>query len=237
MKHDIDLIIFDCDGVVIDSEIISANVLIDELFPYGINIDIDYVQQHFLGCNFQSVKQKIKSNLQVQLPDSFEARYHQVLLTAFETQLTTTEGFKAFLASLTIPFCIATSSSKKRTDKALDIVGLTDFFNKNNIFTADEVENGKPAPDLFLHAAKQMQVNKQHCLVIEDSFFGGSAAKNANMSVVHYVGGKHLPDGTNIVSSVFSDVPVLDNWRKFSELVPAVVTINNSFTLNKSNDN
>ncbi|MCL1046751.1 HAD-IA family hydrolase [Shewanella electrodiphila] len=218
MKHDIDLIIFDCDGVVIDSEIISAQVLINELIPFGIKIDIDYVQRHFLGCNFKSVKQKLNLNFDLQLPDYFESQYRQKLVKKFATSLMTTSGFTEFVNQLEIPYCIATSSSKTRTNKALEIVGLTHLFNSTNIFTAEAVSNGKPAPDLFLHAAKSMKVNPENCLVIEDSFFGVSAAISAKMQIVHYIGGQHLTESFTIVSQTFPDIPVLDNWSNIDSV-------------------
>ena len=212
MKNKIDLIIFDCDGVVIDSEIISAQVLIRKLKQYDVNIDMDYVQQHFLGCNFPSVKQKIKDNLNRELPLTFEDDYRNTLLNEFDALLKPTEGFINMLEKISLPNCIATSSSALRTAKALSVVYLTEHF-KENIFTAEEVSNGKPAPDLFLHAAKSMGVKPENCLVIEDSYFGVTAAIRANMNVIHYKGGKHISAGECRVSKEYPQVPVLTHWN------------------------
>ena len=156
MSKPIELIIFDCDGVLIDSEIISANVLIDKLAIIGINIDIDYIQQHFLGCSFSTVKEKIYQAFNVKLQDTFENDYRTALLEQFDSELQTTAGIKNVLSGLSVPFCLATSSSPQRTEKALSIVDLTSFF-EGTVFTASEVKHGKPAPDLFLHAANTMQ--------------------------------------------------------------------------------
>ncbi len=236
MSKPIELIIFDCDGVVIESEIISAQVLIEKLAEFGVDIDVAYVQQHFLGCNFASVKQKIKENLHTELPESFEEYYRSALLTEFERLLNLTDGFGQMLSTLSVPYCIATSSSAKRTAKALSVVGLTESFG-SNIFTAEEVVNGKPAPDLFLHAAKSMGFTPEQCLVFEDSFFGVTAAIRAEMSVVHYKGGKHISatadktasddnadktasddNAENSVAKQYPNVPVLNHWRDFASL-------------------
>ncbi|UJF21197.1 HAD family hydrolase [Shewanella sp. OMA3-2] len=216
------LVIFDCDGVVIDSEVISANVLIDKLAVLGAQIDMAFVQQHFLGCQFATVAAKINSLLNITLPQAFELQYREQLLLAFERDLTVTNGIKEVLSALTVPFCIATSSSLPRTTKALAVVGLSDVF-AGNVFTGSEVENGKPAPDLFLHAAKRMGVAPEQCLVIEDSFFGVSAAVAANMPVIHYVGGRHISYHNHPVAKTFPQVTALTDWQDFAQLMPSIM--------------
>ncbi|MGX9461875.1 HAD family hydrolase [Shewanella sp. A14] len=226
MDTNTQLVIFDCDGVVIDSEVLSANVLIEKLAAYGAHIGMPFVQQHFLGCQFATVAAKVNTLLSITLPNDFEAQYREQLLQVFEHNLTVTNGIISVLAQLAVPCCIATSSSLTRTTKALSVVGLTNTFN-DNVFTASDVKNGKPAPDLFLHAAKSMGVAPEHCLVIEDSFFGVSAAIAANMPVIHYVGGGHIVDsmGNDLhpVSQAYPMVPVLHHWNQFKHLIPTLV--------------
>ncbi|WP_077338573.1 HAD family hydrolase [Pseudocolwellia agarivorans] len=222
MNANIELIIFDCDGVLIDSEIISATVLIEQLSTIGIEININYIQQHFLGCSFSSVKEKIHKAFNVKLHNNFENEYRIALLTAFESNLQTTKGIKTVLSQLSVPFCLATSSSPQRTEKALSLVGLTPFF-KETVFTASEVKNGKPAPDLFLHAAKTMKVAPENCLVIEDSMAGVTAALSAGMQVIHYEGGLHMSDATHAVSIQFPNVTVMQHWDTFITLQPTLM--------------
>lgn len=217
MNNQIELIIFDCDGVVIDSEIISALVLVNKLKAQDVNIDVAYVQQHFLGCSFKSVKQKIKDNLNTCLPETFEQDYRNELLLEFDALLKPTDGFIDMLATLNLPYCIATSSTAVRTAKALSVVGLTEQFGEH-IFTAEEVIHGKPAPDLFLHAAKSMGVAPENCLVFEDSYFGVTAAIKANMDVVHYKGGKHISNEECRVAQTYSNVKVLNHWSELSAM-------------------
>lgn len=217
MKKNIELIIFDCDGVLIDSEIISVTVLNAQLSSIGIEIDVDYIQQHFLGYSFSSVKEKIHNAFNIQLADSFEDEYRVALLKEFDTSLQTTQGITTVLTQLTTPYCLATSSSPERTEKALSIVGLSSFFS-NSVFTANDVKHGKPAPDLFLHAAKTMQVAPQNCLVIEDSMAGVTAALSAGMQVIHYKGGLHMSAATHAVSKKYPDVTVMSHWNEFIKL-------------------
>ncbi|PCC10235.1 HAD family hydrolase [Pseudoalteromonas sp. JB197] len=225
MNAKIDLVIFDCDGVVIDSEILSAQVLIDMLAYLTVNIDRGYVQQHFLGCNFKTVSQKIQNAFNVTLPNSFEDDYREALLNEFGSALSTTDGINEVLNNLAVPKCIATSSSPARTAKALDIVNLSNCFS-NAIFTSSEVKRGKPAPDLFLHAAKQMGVKPEHCLVIEDSEAGVCAAINANMQVLHYSGGQHMQTAINYVRKAYPNVAHLTHWQQFFTAYPALKSKN-----------
>ncbi|WP_341205613.1 HAD family hydrolase [uncultured Psychrosphaera sp.] len=219
--NNIELVIFDCDGVVIDSEILSASVLIDMLAHLGIDIDPNYVQRHYLGCSFETVKQNIKDNFSKQLPQDFESRYRQTLVNEFETKLQTTDGIQDVLRQLSVPFCIATSSSPSRTEKALKSVQLHSSFSPN-IFTREEVLNGKPAPDLFLHAAHKMGVTPENCLVIEDSKAGVQAAISAGMQVLHYSGGQHLQNNINHVHTHYPDVAVLAHWQLFFSAFPSL---------------
>ncbi|GEB72991.1 pseudouridine 5'-phosphatase [Pseudoalteromonas carrageenovora] len=222
MNTKIELVIFDCDGVVIDSEILSAQVLINMLAEIGVNIDRAYVQQYFLGCNFKTVTQNLFDTFNVTLAESFEADYREALLNEFETALMPTNSIKEVLQRLAVPCCIATSSSPKRTAKALNVVNLEQHFNK--VFTSSEVKNGKPAPDLFLHAAEQMGVKPQNCLVIEDSKAGVCAALAANMQVLHYSGGGHMQDAVNFVHQAYPDVAHLTHWDEFYNQYPALQT-------------
>ena len=158
MDIDTQLVIFDCDGVVIDSEVISANVLIEQLAVLGANIDMAFVQKHFLGCQFATVAAKVNRLLSIVLPVDFEAKYRKQLLLEFEQNLTVTNGIKQILSQLNVACCIATSSSLPRTTKALAVVGLTDVFAEH-VFTASDVKNGKPAPDLILEEARGLDAD------------------------------------------------------------------------------
>lgn len=188
-----DLVIFDCDGVLIDSEIISAQMLIDELAALGVQIDLTYVARHFLGRSYPTVMETIRREFNLILPPEFEEQYRARLLAKFERDLKIMPHVADVLARLRLPFCIATSSSPMRAAKSLGMVGLGHLAGPR-LFTSTMVARGKPAPDLFLHAAAQMGADPARCLVIEDSLTGVRAALAAGMPVWRFTGGSHLKD-------------------------------------------
>lgn len=215
----IELVIFDCDGVLIDSEIISASILIELLGEQGIDIDLSYVQEHFLGRSFPSVVIDIRSRFGLDLMPEFEDNYRHKLLSTFEDELHVTDGVVSVLEMLGCTSCVATSSSPKRVKRSLELVGLNQHFG-DRVFTASEVKNGKPAPDLFLHTAEIMGVDVRKCLVIEDSISGVRAALAADMSVWRFMGGSHLNSVSRSVESNPPGVQVFDKWSKFFDIAP-----------------
>ncbi|WP_439271970.1 HAD family hydrolase [Pseudochrobactrum sp. HB0163] len=182
---------FDCDGVLIDSEIISANMLIEELAKFEIHIDRPYVAKHFLGRSYPTVFSTIRADFGVELPASFETHYREQLLKAFDKMLKIIPGVEPVLREMILPWCVATSSSLPRAEKSLELTGLRALVGER-LFTASMVANGKPAPDLFLYAAKEMCVAPGRCLVIEDSLNGIRAARAAGMKVWYFMGGSHM---------------------------------------------
>ncbi|MHA3976742.1 HAD family hydrolase [Halovulum sp. GXIMD14794] len=186
-----ELVIFDCDGVLIDSEAISAKMLVEEMAERGITIDTAYVTRNFLGRSYPVVLSTIRAEFGVDLPEDFEASYRARLLAAFERDLRVMPGVTDVLQALNLPFCLATSSSAPRVKRSLEIVGLTELF-KDRVTTASEVPRGKPAPDLFLLAARKMGVDPARALVIEDSLNGIRAGRAAGAEVWHFTGGSHL---------------------------------------------
>jgi len=194
MTGGIDLVIFDCDGVLIDSEIISAQMLVAELAGLGVAIDLPYVARHFLGRSYPTVMKVIRAEFGVELSAAFEEQYRQRLLAAFEARLAVMPGAAAVLAGMARPWCVATSSSQARAERSLAIAGLAGLVG-DRLFTAGMVANGKPAPDLFLLAAARMGAEPARCLVVEDSLNGIRAAHAAGMRVWRFTGGSHMgPD-------------------------------------------
>ena len=187
----IDLVIFDCDGVLIDSEIISARMLIAELAQLGVHIDLDYVARNFLGRSYPTVMAQIRREFGLDLPADFEDQYRERLLDGFRRDLKVMPGVSQVLASLAVPFCVATSSSPRRAEMSLTLTGLRAVIGPH-LFTASQVARGKPAPDLFLFAAAQMGAEPSRTLVIEDSLTGVSAAVAAGMQVWRFTGGSHF---------------------------------------------
>lgn len=190
-----DLVIFDCDGVLIDSEIISARMLVAALAGMGVAIDLAYVAHHFLGRSYPTVMKTIRSDFGVDLPPEFEEAYRARLLAAFERELRIMPHVRGVLEGVGVPWCVATSSSPGRAARSLAIVGLEALVG-GRLFTAGDVARGKPAPDLFLHAAARMGAEPARCLVVEDSLNGIRAARAAGMAVWRFTGGSHLGAAT-----------------------------------------
>ena len=215
----VNLVIFDCDGVIADSEVVSANLLVEGLLAYGIRIDADYVFRNFVGRSFPVVAGIIAERFGIALPPTFVSDYRAALREAFAEGLRTTPGLLDMLSQLACPACVASSSSAPRVANTLNILGLTDHFGAN-VFTASQVAHGKPAPDLFLLAASRMSMPPERCLVIEDSAAGIEAGLAASMKVWRYAGGSHIADIARVRAETPADVPVLDNWDQFYLLAP-----------------
>lgn len=212
-----DLVIFDCDGVLIDSEVISARVLVEVAAEAGIAFDADYVAEHFLGRSFPTVARTIRDSFGRDLPPDFEEQYRTRLLARFESELRPTPGILPVLRRLAVPACVATSSSPPRAARSLQIAGLDRLLPQ--VFTASLVPRGKPAPDLFLHAARAMGAAPARCLVLEDSRPGIEAARAAGMAVALYAGGAHMRGRR------FADPPphVLESWPDFAAAFPGLL--------------
>jgi HAD superfamily hydrolase (TIGR01509 family) len=191
IARNLSLVIFDCDGVLIDSEVISARMLIAELAARGVAVDLAYVAKHFLGRSYPVVMAQIRRDFALDLPPEFEDAYRTRLLAAFESDLKAMPGIAEVLDELALPWCVATSSSPLRAAMSLRLTGLAGRVG-SRLFTASEVANGKPAPDLFLHAAARMAADPAACLVIEDSLTGLRAARAAGMEAWRFTGGSHM---------------------------------------------
>lgn len=194
MPQPTELVILDCDGVLIDSEVISAQMLVTELHALGVDIDLPYVSKHFLGRSYPTVMQTIRRDFGLDLTPDFELRYRDRLLEEFERRLRIMPGVAEVIGQLAVPCCVATSSSPRRVEFSLGLVGLWQRLGPVT-FTASLVERGKPAPDLFLLVAARMGVAPERCLVVEDSLTGVRAGLAAGMTVWRFIGGSHMgPD-------------------------------------------
>ena len=186
------VIIFDCDGVIVDSEMIALERTRAVLRRHGLELTADQAREQFLGVSAKAIQRMAERELGAILPASFLNELTADIIAAFELELKGVEGVREALAELDGgAVCIASSSSLERTRASLRIVGYTRLFEPN-LFSAAEVAHGKPAPDLFLHAARRMGAKPADCLVIEDSEPGVTAAVRAEMTVFGFLGGGHV---------------------------------------------
>ena len=185
-----ELIIFDCDGVLIDSEGLAHQAWIEALAEYGIHITLEDALRRYAGVSTEDAAADIVLRYKIELPSDYLGKKRARLEQLFEDALQATPGIVGLLDSLEQNKCGASGSSPERLLHSLGLVNLWDRFAPH-IFSATQVKNGKPAPDLFLFAAEQMGVHPSACLVIEDSVAGVRAAKAANMRVYGFTGGSH----------------------------------------------
>ncbi len=229
MPQPIDLVIFDCDGVLIDSEVISARMLVSELARRNVHITMDYVAHHFLGRSYPVVLQQIRKEFGVDLPPEFEVDYRANLLAAFERDLKPVAGVRQVIEELARDYCLATSSSPPRLAKSLEIAGLVDLF-EGRATTASEVAHGKPAPDLFLLAAEKRGAAPENCLVIEDSENGIKAGLAAGMQVWRFTGGSHLKSLGGSAGTAAGAAQLFASFAEFYQLRPDLRRGNNQAT-------
>lgn len=188
------LVIFDCDGVLVDSEPISLAIVREHLARYGFAVSEDEGRDLFLGISAASARQIVEGRLGGPLPADFEADLSRATLARFEGELRGVPHLREAVTALGRPVCVASSGSPERIRASLRIVGYADLFGAS-LFSAREVANGKPAPDLFLHAAATRGFEPGDCLVVEDSVAGVTAARAAGMVAFGFVGGAHLSEG------------------------------------------
>jgi HAD superfamily hydrolase (TIGR01509 family) len=177
-----DLVIFDNDGVLVDSEGHANRILSDLLNQSGwaVNMTREESMALFLGRSLPAIRQLIESRLGHALPGDFEERYHARLFEVFDTELTAVPGVEEVLERIRVPTCVASSGTHERIRRALAATGLLPRF-EGRIFSAEDVARGKPAPDLFLHAARRLGVTPSRCAIVEDSPLGVDAANAAGM--------------------------------------------------------
>lgn len=202
---DPDLIIFDCDGVLVDSEMLSCRCLSEVLAEFGIALSLEEALELFLGRSTKAIEQHYR-DLGQAVPEGFLPRLKSRVLTTFAGSLKPIPGVAAVVSELSMPFCVASSSDLDRVSLSLEVTGLAPHFGER-LYTAQMVSHGKPAPDLFLHAAGKMRADPARTLVIEDSVSGVQAAKAAGMMVWGFVGGGHYRsrDGRAILSAAGAD--------------------------------
>lgn len=206
-----DLVIFDCDGVLVDSERLAVRTEREILATLGWTMTESEIVERFVGRTAEYMHHEIEQHLgrSIDWDAEFEVRYRHV----FESELVPVPGVVAALDQITLPACVASSGSQDRMRMTLGLTGLYERF-AGRIFSADEVEHGKPAPDIFLYAAEQMGAASNRCAVIEDSVSGVNAGLAADMAVFAFAGGV-----TNTSQLSIGQAVVFDDMRVLPELL------------------
>ncbi|HVH76586.1 MAG TPA: HAD family hydrolase [Stellaceae bacterium] len=188
------LVIFDCDGVLIDSEMIFARILGECLAEADFAATLEEALSLGFGRNAVTLSAEIERRFGRALPEGFFPGMRSRTKAAFETELRPVAGVVELLAALQAPRCVASNSHLDRVRHALALTGLLAYFEPH-VFSASQVARGKPAPDLFLHAAQRLGVPPGAAIVVEDSVGGVEAACAAGMTVAGFCGASHCRDG------------------------------------------
>ncbi|MEE4546319.1 HAD family hydrolase [Streptomyces sp. V4-01] len=203
-----ELIIFDNDGVLVDSEPLSNTILAGYLTELGHPTTYDESVRDYMGAAIHRVHDVVLERSGQVLPAEFEATYHARVFAAFERELRAVAGVEVVLEKLAadgVPYCLASSGSHERIRVALRTTGLYARFGERRLFSSQDVGRGKPAPDLFLHAAARMGVAPERCAVVEDSPLGVQAARAAGMTVFGFTAmtpAERLRDATALFGSM-----------------------------------
>ncbi len=192
LQNRFDLVIFDCDGVLVDSEPLAALAYHNVYAEQGMTLPEGTIAK-CVGMKQADIIRRIAELTGHQLSDAAETSLWPETRRVFSQSLQPTPGIVSLLNQLGTPRCVASSSSLERIHFSLETTGLTAYFG-DAIFSSSMVNRGKPAPDLFLHAASQMKADPKTCVVIEDSPFGVEGAVAAGMTAIGYVGGSHTHD-------------------------------------------
>ncbi len=214
----IDLVIFDCDGVLVDSEALACVVHADALTQFGYAITADQVHDRFLGRSAKEARFEVETELGRALSDDYTVHLKSEIDRVFGEQLQPLPRLKDMLPHLTQKICVASSGTPTRIRSSLTTTGLIAHFAPN-MFSAADVARGKPAPDLFLHAATQMGVEPRRCVVIEDSIAGVNAGLAAGMTVLGFAGGSHCRPGHGQTLLALGAHAVFDDMSQLPELI------------------
>jgi len=182
-----DLVIFDCDGVLVDSEVIVNRVFADLLNELGANVTLDYMFENFVGYSMAHCMELVQKLLGREPPPDFERTHKERTKAALAAALAPVPGIADVLAALTVPCCVASSGDHEKMRTTLGITGLLPHF-EGRLFSVTEVARGKPFPDVFLHAARTMGASPARTAVVEDTPVGAEAGVAAGMTVFGYAG-------------------------------------------------
>ncbi len=209
------LVIFDCDGVLVDSEPLAARVDAEMLGELGWAISVEEVAERFIGRSSADVRTVVESHLGRTLPEGWEAEYRRRFFQVAADELTPVAGVTDVVDRLIdagIPVCVGSNSSRERVTWSLQVTGLLSRF-EGHIFSGQEVPHPKPAPDLFVTAAAAMGVAPAQTVVVEDSHVGAQAARRAGMATFGYAGGltraERLTEAGATVFTAMADLPGL----------------------------
>ncbi|MBB6366468.1 HAD-IA family hydrolase [Xanthomonas sp. PPL568] len=217
-----DLLISDCDGVLVDSEVLADRVMLDALGAYVPRVELEQFLAGSFGLTAQEIVQRVQRQYALDLPPGLyqEIRTRSEALIAAEVQ--PIDGVREALLALPLPLAVASNSMRESVVASVARAGLRERVGER-IFSADMVARPKPAPDVYLLAARTLEVAPERCLVIEDSATGASAALAAGMTVIGFTGAAHIPAGHAATLRQLGVAAVMEHMRELPQTYAALV--------------
>lgn len=183
---EIELVIFDCDGVLVDSELISSRIMAEIFTEMGLPMTMEEVFNTLRGGSMKNTLNFVKTKLGREIDFDLESEYRRRSFDAYQKEMKAIEGIEDILNGLQVPFCVGSNGPQHKIKLNLDITGLRQYFKDEHIFSAYDIQTWKPLPDLYQHAAAHFNISPRKCLVIEDSIGGATAAREAGMTCFGY---------------------------------------------------
>lgn len=203
-----DLVIFDCDGVLVDSEVIVAEVLAGYLRQFDVEITDEECEREFAGLSQEKATERVLALLGTSAPAGWFDSLTRSVDAALRARVRPVPGVLDVIRLLDVPFCVASNGRPEKVALTLRTSGLARYF-EHRIFTAADVAHGKPAPDLFLLAAERCGADPRRCVVVEDSASGIAAARAAGMRVLGFVSADQTLDGADALFTDMAELPDL----------------------------
>lgn len=203
-------VIFDCDGVLVDSEPIGNQVMVDMANEFGANINLDYAYKNFKGNSIQNCVAQISNLVDADVSSNFIDEYRKRSYERFKNEIKPIKGVKNVIDNLDLPFCVASSGPETKIKLNLELTGLLPYF-KSNIFSCYTIKKWKPDPAVFLWAAETMGFNPEECVVIEDSPIGVEAGINGGFDVFGFTAHDYKNELVKKTNTVFNNMDCLLN--------------------------
>jgi HAD superfamily hydrolase (TIGR01509 family) len=187
-------ILFDCDGVLVDSEIIAANVLLRLLRPFGYEMNVKHFMQRFAGMKDHDILAHISASHQIQFPAQFPHQLEEAIDDSLKAELQAIGGVQTTLQSIALPKAVVSNSQLERVKNSLQVAQVSHFF-EDRIYTAEMAGKPKPDPAIYLYALQKLGLQAHEALVVEDSLTGVTAAHGAGLKVIGFTGASHIMEG------------------------------------------
>ncbi|RKP49135.1 HAD family hydrolase [Trinickia fusca] len=215
-----DHLICDCDGVLVDSEVIADRVLVQSLVDAFPGIDFEVAAKAAFGQQISAFLADLETRFGIDIPDDFLATVERNIDAELKRSLAPITGVRDALGRVPLPAAVVSNSGLARVAASLRRAGLTDLFGPR-LFSAEQVRRPKPHPDVYLHAAQQLGVEPSRCIVVEDSVTGLNAARAAGMKTIAFVGASHVPKGYAQVLRNLGVTRIIEHMEQLPEMIAA----------------